>query len=125
MSKLLELAARLERAGADEQWGLLREAGRVALDGDVGRRLRLNTLCDAGGFRDAAELLLPDGISSTVVEDYRSVGVKSRAYAYPKDPAFGVSFYGCAATPGMALAAAGLRANATMAGEAGRRCLSA
>lgn len=113
MSDLHHLAARLEQAGVHEQWELIREAGRLVLD-DIGTRLRLNTLCDAGGFRDAAELLLPEGISSTTVEDYRAIGVKSRAYAYPKEQAFGRSFYGCAATPALALGAAALRACAVM-----------
>lgn len=57
-SQLSELLERVEGATADQQWALVRDAARLLLDIDDMARARINQLCDAGGFTDAAVALV-------------------------------------------------------------------
>lgn len=115
-SQLAELLARVEKATADEQWALVREAAALLLPGGDAslarsQRLDINTLCDAGGYESASlalvERVLPGWVWSVMV-DYELPGRARLHDAMQPSGPLSVSADG--ATPALALLAALLRA---------------
>ena len=121
---LLELAARAEKAGADEQAAVLartidalvppHELGVPRADEQMieygvwaDLRWRFMKMVAAEAYESAALLLVPEGFAWSIQFSDSTLG---EAWLYPPDNKADVQFYASAATSALALCAASLRA---------------